>query len=825
MKGRKKGPFSRSKMKRGLFQSPVPQPPPNNVPEEIDTDEHSHQSSSLSSHRTTRLAALFPNKRTPRNFNKSSLFFHFLTEGCDIDQEFLSRLETLGYTTPTTVVNRFGGTERSITNTFALMGPHYILDEQHLATGIQLVIFARTQFLRDTSSKGRFTPLMANTSDEWQDKRKTPEYSDMFENMGQDEYDNLFDDLRDADFLEEADILLRNVRQQIRSWIRSVDKDTLKPDDHYHTPERNDLQEDDQDDQVNNYWSDFRQDIIGDDTEPPLGFNWASIKKNDDPPSLFPTPRSQSSPADTKAIAEFQLSLDNYRRAAQIHEAQLTQRYKQFHSNMTREIATLVNTVKTVKKQLMYTGNRTGSPDNDPSDSSDHISSLDSDEEWNHSYPPNLPIDKQERKPHQQFKANKNRNGLTKYGTPISPKDPRFHVGCNDDLLDLTTVGTEGTVTSQQRKHQKHTEDWLTNMRRKTKTKLANLCTNNIPLKRTSVPSSLAWNGKSGNALESFIDKFTGHIIQQSHMGYILNDKIAILWLKHGDAEIVLRLGMQRNLHTSLTYISPTQFEIDVQWLYGALKQCLTIRGFGIIKALSESQDGILAWKRFLVKYRYNGDVHIYVREQQQIITTPFSSQYPGGMLQYLEDVEDAFLNIDYVLKDEPEYVDAKEGTLYSDSAKRTTFVTYFSVPGLTADLIDTVEQNTRTWDEMTSSLRKRLARRTTNAQITARRRAHLVSQDLADHGTLPSLAPSVPQALSTVQDACINALGQEWKIGQELWNRLPSDLRNQVLDHRRRHLPLDSGGGSMLLILDLKLLRLQTPTLDNGHKMGIAIL
>ena len=71
--------------------------------------------------------------------------------------------------------------------------------------------------------------------------------------------------------------------------------------------------ENDQCDQVNDYWSDFCQDITGNNTEPPLGFNWESIKKSDDTPSLFPTPQTQSSKADTKAMAEFQLSLDNYR--------------------------------------------------------------------------------------------------------------------------------------------------------------------------------------------------------------------------------------------------------------------------------------------------------------------------------------------------------------------------------------------------------------------------------------------------------------------------------------------------------------------------------
>ena len=78
--------------------------------------------------------------------------------------------------------------------------------------------------------------------------------------------------------------------------------------------------------------------------------------------------------------------------------------------------------------------------------------------------------------------------------------------------------------------------------------------------------------------------------------------------------------------------------------------------------------------------------------------------------MKYLEDCDNAFTNIDYVLKDEPEYANSKDGTYYTNVTKRSTFVTYFSVQNLTADLVDTVAENTTTWDEMVSSLRKRIA-------------------------------------------------------------------------------------------------------------------
>ena len=187
----------------------------------------SYQSSTLSSCRTARLAALFPNKRKAGKFKPNSKILQFLREGCNASIEFLARLENVGYTSAATLVNRFGASDTSIANTFALMGPHYILDEDHQGTCLQLVIFARTQFLRETTSKGRFIPVFDDTSEEWQIHKKDHTFSQHFEQMGEYEYENLFDDVGNADFIEEAQTLLQGTRQQIRAWIRTVDKTKL----------------------------------------------------------------------------------------------------------------------------------------------------------------------------------------------------------------------------------------------------------------------------------------------------------------------------------------------------------------------------------------------------------------------------------------------------------------------------------------------------------------------------------------------------------------------------------------------------------------------
>ena len=112
------------------------------------------------------------------------------------------------------------------------MGPSYILDKEFERTClscVQLLVFARTQFLRETSSKGRFLPLFDQTSDEWMSAKKDHHYSEVFNEMGEYEFETLFDDIKNPDFIMEADCLLKSMCNQVRTWIRGVYKVTLQP--------------------------------------------------------------------------------------------------------------------------------------------------------------------------------------------------------------------------------------------------------------------------------------------------------------------------------------------------------------------------------------------------------------------------------------------------------------------------------------------------------------------------------------------------------------------------------------------------------------------
>ena len=104
--------------------------------------------------------------------------------------------------------------------------------------------------------------------------------------------------------------------------------------------------------------------------------------------------------------------------------------------------------------------------------------------------------------------------------------------------------------------------------------------------------------------------------------------------------------------------------------------------------------------------------------QQQSILAICFHADYSGGQLQFLEDYENAFMNIDYVLKHQWLSGTYSDGSLYTNNGKQHLFVQNFTVPDLTAELIDTIENTTDTWDAMVDSLHQCLAKRTIHAEM-----------------------------------------------------------------------------------------------------------
>ena len=172
-------------------------------------------------------------------------------------------------------------------------------------------------------------------------------------------------------------------------------------------------------------------------------------------------------------------------------------------------------------------------------------------------------------------------------------------------------------------------------------------------------------------------------------------------------------------------------------------------------------------------------------------------------MISFLEDCETAFMKIECVMRRKPLTGSHESRSLCTDDGKRRLFIQNFTVPDLTTEFIESVENNTDTWDDMVGQLRRRLARRTIHAVCVARRKAH---QTLM-HAPVPTCSNATFTdfdlcAHSSIMNAMngsafTNALSVDWKAGHQLWQKLTEELKKKVQDMRDQHLPPNSGGSA----------------------------
>jgi hypothetical protein len=740
-------------------------------------DDETLASSAMPSRRTVRLAALFPTNKDRFGKMKANILI-FLQETLGLDVTFISRMEQCGFITMSIIINRFGIDIRSIAKAFAMMGPSHILDHQMHEQTMNLVMFARSQILKGNFMK----PSDAEKS--WQELKKSSKFNGAFDNWRPSKVEDVLEFLTDPNHITVAQREMHQIRAKIRSWINnesiSISSNSTKtPKGKSPMPISSSLQDS------------FKS------TESPMA-------------SLMVTVRKMEAKMDTE-FGDIRTTigpqLEDVKSAIKAVKSSVR---KEVDLEVERKLSATINnrTKDAIKKHLGHLFKDSEMPKTvtyeeqqagTKSEASSSDENTDSEEDKNPPFEIPIALPRTHVKSNRSRRSSFYRSGNRKahFEVPKSPLDVDFYVGCNDDLISSHANPSETSLTSDQKEQGRQTRDWMRKAAQDAKSKMAVLCTSTTQLKRSPLPITVQWNGKGGFDFEKYIDKVTGHIAQQPHMGYLLLDSIALLWLKHGEATIVLKTGIQRGLHPSLHHVSASQFITDIVWLFGAMQQLITLRGRNIVREHESHQDGILAWKRFVDTHRYDGDVDVHLSQQQQVVTQRFHSTYPGGMISFLEDYETAFMNIEYVMRRKPITGSHESRSLYTDDGKRRLFIQNFTVPDLTAELIESVENNTETWDAMVDQLRRRLARRTIHSNDVARRKAHYA----LGQNQLNDLDLSTPASIMATMNspAFINALSLDWKVGYQLWKNLTDELKKKVQDIRDQHLPLppNSGGDS----------------------------
>ena len=418
------------------------------------------------------------------------------------------------------------------------------------------------------------------------------------------------------------------------------------------------------------------------------------------------------------------------------------------------------------------------------------------------------------------------------YEKPKSPFDAEWEFGCNDSIVgaDESEDEEEQNQEPTMKRSRRIRKQWV-NMCKENGVSAVQVCMDKNELKRAPLPPTVKWDG-NGATIETYIDQVTGHVTQQPHMGYLLLDSFMSLWMQHGEPLTILQIALEKGLHHSLKNITPDQLLNDVTWLYGALKQSLPGRGRDCIHMHEHTQDGIITWLEFLDKYRFDGNVAVFLAEQQRIVNTEYTPSYRRGLLGYLEDVEAAFINIERVSKHKTLSGEYATPTLYTDSGKRSTFIQN-TIDSSVNELIEQVESETTTWDAFVNVLRRRLARRMSHARNHSRSHARQAVVDVKPSNetviqqtiTSSSSKPSNPQHIVTkatqqedlneiidvdhphatvAVETFINVIHNkasptqgDYNIGWKLWQAMSQELRDKVVEVRRQAREKAASGGN----------------------------
>jgi hypothetical protein len=173
-----------------------------------------------------------------------------------------------------------------------------------------------------------------------------------------------------------------------------------------------------------------------------------------------------------------------------------------------------------------------------------------------------------------------------------------------------------------------------------------------LPLqKRTALDRKLKWDFHY-DTWDIFKNKVEGGYMQQG-MSYPFRKDFLANYEELGE-QVVL---VPEYDHLGL---SVPQIKIDWEALYGTLKLTCTGGGLGSLYLVKyeSTLDGFRVWHAFIKEYDNQGCTDVADMKWDAIIQTHYSPQYPGGLLGFTQDYENAFAHLDKHRKDPWEDLD-----------------------------------------------------------------------------------------------------------------------------------------------------------------------
>lgn len=212
---------------------------------------------------------------------------------------------------------------------------------------------------------------------------------------------------------------------------------------------------------------------------------------------------------------------------------------------------------------------------------------------------------------------------------------------------------------------------------------------------RSHLPEKIQWDGTTKGfqeykyAIEGFYT--------QCNSSYLFDERFHKLYVKYGPSVVIDHPDLPR-------YINITRPQLDEAktHLYGAIQQSTrtsnTVRKF--INKHRDERDGIMVW--IDLSATQDNDGNSEVREATLIAITSqiFTKNYPGGFVQYLDDIEDAYSGLDVL------------GNIFSTRQKMQTLLNNLQLADVNDYLVSHCRDFFSTFEECVSYLRKEAVRR-----------------------------------------------------------------------------------------------------------------
>jgi hypothetical protein len=156
-----------------------------------------------------------------------------------------------------------------------------------------------------------------------------------------------------------------------------------------------------------------------------------------------------------------------------------------------------------------------------------------------------------------------------------------------------------------------------------------------------SLSPKITWDG-STESFPAFKDAVEGFYIQE-RSGYVFNKEFQTAYKRYG-----FQVGILGKLPTHLQ-VPEEQLRNVASHMFGAIQSACRLKGAArrFLTAYTDDQDGILAWIKICEAKDKGSNLRVYKTAREQMIRTPYTKNYKGGLIKYLDDIENAYADLE----------------------------------------------------------------------------------------------------------------------------------------------------------------------------------